>query len=132
MIRHHLFKHLIVVVCTLAYAQSIGAQGINRDPTKVSVVFRLPGSENVVVKKDIPYKSVGDLELRLDAYYPPSLKKDERLPAVIFVNGVGNNAIFPKFKDWGQYTNWARLVAASGFVAINYDSRGSEAEADAV
>lgn len=48
-------------------------------------------------------------------------------PAVLFVTGIpdpGAAAFFgAPFKDWQSYVDWARLVAASGLVAILYQNQ---------
>ncbi|HSB10098.1 MAG TPA: hypothetical protein VLM38_11485 [Blastocatellia bacterium] len=124
------WKCLILSAALTVYSVSVSAQRLGPNPTQQTVVYRLANSEKVLVRKDVTYKTIGDLELKLDAYYPAEMKKDERLPLVIFINGVGNRDNFPKVRNWGQYTNWGRLVGASGFAAINYDSRLAEAEAD--
>jgi tetratricopeptide (TPR) repeat protein len=125
---NHIRKFMILFVCLTTWALPAIAQ--RGDPTQQTVVYHLPSTDKVLVQADTIYKTAGDVQLKLDTYYPPTLKKDDRLPVVIFINGVGNRDGFPKFKTWGQYTNWARLVAASGFAAINYDSRSGETEAD--
>jgi tetratricopeptide (TPR) repeat protein len=97
------------------------------------VVLTLPGMEKAEVRRDVVYKAEGDLKLKLDLYLPPGTPASARLPVVIFVNGVGDppaGAPVPPLKEWGQYTSWPRLVAASGMAAVTYQSRGEEADAD--
>ncbi len=102
-----------------------------QDPLKRPVVYTLPGMEAASVKRDITYKTVNGAALKMDAYYPAGMKSDARLPVVIFVNGVGDpGSERPKVKEWGQYTGWAKLIAASGFVAINYETRTADPDAD--
>ena len=126
-----LSRYLIFCAALTISFSSTQAQQANRDPRQQAVVYQLSNSDKVIVQKDITFKTVGELQLKLDVYYPAEMKKDERLPVVVFINGVGNRPDFPKFKDWGQYRDWGKLVAASGLAAINYDSRGEEAVADA-
>ena len=125
------WKYLVLCVGFVLSFSSALAQQANRDPRQQATVYRLPNMDQVTVQKDITFKTVGDLQLKLDVYYPAEMKKDERLPVVVFIDGVGNRADRPRFKDWGQYRDWGKLVAASGLAAINYDSRGEEAVADA-
>lgn len=97
------------------------------------VVYKLPGMEKAEVRRDVVYKTEGDVTLRLDLYLPPGTAEGARLPVVVFVNGVGDPppaSGLPKVKEWGQYTSWPRLVAASGMAAVTYESRGAEADAD--
>jgi len=50
-------------------------------------------------------------------------------PAIAFVDGVGD-APDSKLKEWGQYTCWAPLMAASGYIAVTYESRGPDTVPD--
>ena len=112
----------------VARQQQAAAQ---QDPLKRPVVYRLPGMDDANVKRDITYKTVNGAALKMDVYYPAGAKDDARLPVVIFVNGVGDPpAGRPKLKEWGQYTCWAKLIAASGFVAINYETTTADPDTD--
>lgn len=109
---------IIALLATTGAAQ----QDLRRQP----VVYRLPGMEKVTVQRDQTYKTAGDSTLKMDVYYPPGFKGESRLPAVIFVNGVGA----PDLKDWTVYNEWGQMAAVSGMVAINYQSRQTEAAQD--
>ncbi|MGA9773407.1 MAG: hypothetical protein WBV94_30530 [Blastocatellia bacterium] len=133
---HHRFSSqtasLLILLLTssgiVAGQQQAPAQ---QDPLKRPVVYTLPGMEGASVKRDITYKTANGAALKMDAYYPAGMKTDARLPAVIFVNGVGDpGAERPKVKEWGQYTCWAKLIAATGFVAINYEASTADPAAD--
>jgi dienelactone hydrolase len=106
-------RALSVVVAVALLAAPAVAQ--RPDPRKMGVVFTLAGTESVRVRANLPYKG----ELTMDLYSPPSAPAGARLPAVVFVNGIGA----PELKDWKVYQDWGRLVAASGMVGINYQSR---------
>lgn len=54
----------------------------------------------------------------LDIYLPPDVAHAEKRPAVIFIHGGAKTEYTPK--DWGIYTSWGRLVAASGFVGVTF------------
>ncbi len=64
------------------------------------------------------------MELSMDLYYPPVLKKDESRPAVIFASG------YPEFglKDLQQYISWGKLTALNGQIGINYETSQPEAD----
>ena len=89
-----------------------------------------PGMDDANIKRDITYKTVNGAALKLDAYYPAGMKDDARLPVVIFVNGVGDPPQIAKVKEWGQYTCWPKLIAASGFIAISYEARPADPDTD--
>ena len=63
-------------------------------------------------------------ELPFDLYRPEG---DGKRTAVVFVFGIpdpGAVAFFgAPFKDWQSYVDWARLVAATGRVAVLYQNR---------
>src|ERR1041384_6500367 len=74
-----------------------------------TVVLKLPGMEQVEVRKDVAYGNH-----KLDLYRPANAKGN--LPVVVFVNGIDR----AELKEWGQYTSWPRLVAVRGMAAITH------------
>lgn len=80
----------------------------------------------VVVKHNVKYQPTRDSTLSLDIYYPPNLKSRSKLPAVIFVFGYSDSKMIEmtgsKLKDFGQYLSWGQLTAASGLIAITYET----------
>ncbi|MGH7599603.1 MAG: hypothetical protein ACREOI_24875 [bacterium] len=125
------FKHLSprvakwlapALLCAVALTENVAAQDVIQRP----VVYRLPAMETVIVKKDVVYKTVDGVSLKMDVYYPPQLGKTDKLPLVIFTNGVGALEI----PQWRVYQDWARLAAASGLIAVNYQSRPNAAFKD--
>jgi dienelactone hydrolase len=105
-----------------ARAQSAGPNRLH-DVTAQEVVYAVPGMEKVVLRSDVPFKKIEGSELKLDLYYPPDAKPGGKLPAVVFINGVGDRS-GNKLKDWGIYKSWGRLVAASGWIGVNFEARG--------
>jgi dienelactone hydrolase len=88
--------------------------------------------DRATIQRDVTYKTDGGAQLKMDVYHPANVSKDARLPVVIFVNGVGDpQPPTLKLKEWGQYTTWPRLVAATGLAAITYESRSASTAADA-
>jgi acetyl esterase/lipase len=96
-------------------------------PANKEIVYTLPGMEKALVRKDIPYKTIDDLELMLDVYYPANSDGKTHLPAVIFIHGDGSPEQLKHTKDWGQYVGWGQLIAASGMIAVVANHRSSEA-----
>jgi dienelactone hydrolase len=111
-----------VLLCAVALVENATAQGVSAQ----SVVYRLPAMETVVVKKDVVYKTVDGVSLKMDVYYPPQMGKTDKLPLVIFNNGAG----ILEIPQWRVYQDWARLAAASGLIAVNYQSRPNAAFKD--
>jgi len=87
------------------------------------VHYELPGTDRVEVKQNIAYKKVDGRELLLDVYRPPGT--EERLPAIIMIHGSGPQFLVEHAKDWGNFTGFGRLIAASGHVAVAFNHRGS-------
>jgi tetratricopeptide (TPR) repeat protein len=69
------------------------------------------------VRRDIPYRQVGEVGLRFDLYRPAREKR--ALPVVIFLNGIGASWM----RGHVQYQGWARTAAAAGLVGITLDTR---------
>lgn len=88
------------------------------------LVYTVPGMDRVKVRKNLTYKRVIGVELKMDVYSPVGLQRGARRPAVIFIHG---GRIPPNLrktpKDWGAYISFGQLVAASGFVGITFNHR---------
>lgn len=94
---------------------------------KLTVVYSIPGVDEVTVRRDVPYFETESVSLAFDIYYPPGAAADDRRPVVLIVYGY-SDAGFPNvfgrsFKEMGQTVSWARLIAASGMVAVLYSNR---------
>jgi acetyl esterase/lipase/ketosteroid isomerase-like protein len=85
------------------------------------VVYKVPGMDQVKVRKDLVYKETADANVRMDVYTPPGLTAGEKRPAVVFIHGGAATAYRPK--EWGIYQSWGRLVAASGMVGVTFTHR---------
>jgi acetyl esterase/lipase len=89
---------------------------------KKQVAYTLAGTDSVRVAPGL-YQEGGSVPLAFDAYYPTSAA-EEPLPAVILVTGFADSGARQRFgchfKDMGVFVSWARLIAASGCVAITY------------
>jgi acetyl esterase/lipase len=77
--------------------------------------------DKVKVQSNLKYTSVNNPNLLMDVYIPTDLAKDERRPAVLFIHGGAGAETRPK--DWGIYTSWGRLIAASGLVSVTFTHR---------
>ena len=110
-----------------AWGQATTTPRDELDVTTYEVVYTVPGMSGVSVRADLPFKyAPGGGTLRLDVYHPPGFTREARLPAVVFVNGVGE----PALKGWPIYRSWARLVAGSGFTAVTFESRRPQVRDD--
>jgi acetyl esterase/lipase len=85
------------------------------------VVYKMAGTEKVKVIPDLNYTGSDSPYRKMDVYVPPSLGKSERLPAVLFIHGGASERFTPK--DWGIYTSWGRLIAASGMIGVTFTHR---------
>ena len=101
-----------------------------------TVLYTMPGMDDVVVRRDEPYKVTESGALTMDLYYPPGATRDTRLPAVIFVFGYSDvgypNMLGCTFREMGMCVSWAKLFAASGIVAIAYTNREPVQDVEAV
>ena len=88
------------------------------------VCLRLEGMDAVTVRRDVVYATVDADHLLMDLYYPPGRTTATRWPVVIIVAGYPET-LEPRrlpstYKDLGWTVSTARLIAASGMVAIPY------------
>ncbi len=93
------------------------------DPTSWGVVYDIPAMKNVKVKTDVPYSG----NLTIDIYSPRNAKSTDRLPAVIFLNAIGD-APNNKLKNWEIYKSFPRVVAAHGMVGISMEMDGTRVQ----
>lgn len=81
----------------------------------------------VTTRQNLECPVSGAEALTVDIYYPPDAKKEERIPAVVFVLGYSDTGFQKmlgcKQKEMESYICWARLVAASGLIAITYTTK---------
>jgi len=96
---------------------------VEPNPTLKPVVYDVPGTSAVTVRRELPYADAR----AMDIYAPEGVGPR---PAVILVTGFpdpGMEAYLgKKLKDWASYEGWARLIAASGAVAVTYANREPE------
>jgi len=88
------------------------------------IYYSVPGMDKAVVHPDVVYRRDGQAEMKMDICLPPDVAGNVRLPAVIFIHGgpLGSNPNPPP-KDWGVYTSYGRLMAASGLVGVTFNHR---------
>lgn len=98
--------------------------------TKTRVVYQNPEADQVIVQRDLEYKT----SLTMDVYYPAHVTQES--PTVIIVAGYpdqGHQKLLGcKFKETGSSTSWAQLIAASGMVCITYSNKEPVADFDAL
>ena len=85
------------------------------------LVLKVPGMDKVKVIRNLKYAKSDDANVLMDVYIPPDLAEGVKPPAVIFLHGGAKTDYTPK--DWAIYTNWGRLIAASGFVGVTFTHR---------
>lgn len=104
--------------------------------SKRTVLYELPGAEAVIVEPDVEYSAGDGSALTMDVYRPADAHPDRELPAVLIVAGFPDPGyekfVGCRFKDTGSSVSWARLIAASGMVAVTYANREPEADLDSV
>jgi len=125
-------SNLVLLICLLAFFmpfnfKTSAQQNTQSKPReKGAVVLELPGMDNIIVKKDIPYQSVTGTSLNMDIYYPPNFDFKSKIPAIIIVLGytdmAGQKLLGSKFKNYITFISWCKIIAASGMAAIIYET----------
>lgn len=104
--------------------------------TKKTIVYKIPGMDDVIIRRDVEYRQERGVPLGMDIYRPAKSKSGGRTSAVIFVTGYpdpGFEKIFGcQQKDMESYISWAKLVAASGLVAITYANAAPATDVEAL
>jgi acetyl esterase/lipase len=118
------------LIFVLVLGATISAQSQNQLPPEIRemarkvmmpVVYEVPGMEKVKVAQNLKYTSSDDPNVLMDIYLPPATTETEKHPAVILIHGGVRTEYTPK--DWGLYTSWGRLIAASGLAAVTFTHR---------
>jgi glyoxylase-like metal-dependent hydrolase (beta-lactamase superfamily II) len=86
---------------------------VRKTPYPGNVVYTLPQMDEVLLANELAYHN----NLKVDIYYPPNYNFETRLPIVILAHGFQETDEFDK--DIPQQMDWARLIAASGMIAIS-------------
>jgi len=98
------------------------------------LVYQVPGMKDVIRRPGIVFHSEAGSDLKLDLFLPPRPWKDDRLPLVVLISGYPDPAIKKYYgvnqKDLGLFDSWAELIAASGMIAVTYESERSASETD--
>ncbi len=85
------------------------------------VVYQVPGMDKVRVVQNLRYTKSDDPNVSMDIYLPSDTASRGKHPVVMFIHGGAKTEYTPK--DWGIYTSWGRIVAASGFVGVTFTHR---------
>lgn len=114
---------VFLLLCTNGM-QAQSTQNTQRE--QGAVVYDLPRMDDVIIKKDIPYKETAGTTLKMDIYYPPDFDFQRKIPAVIIVLGypdvAGKKLLGSEFKNYIQLVSWCKIISASGMAAIVYES----------
>jgi hypothetical protein len=84
---------------------------------QMPVVYRVPGMDKAVVRRNLVYKTAGKTPLELDAYLPAGLDSGERRAAVVFVHG-GPAPPDMRPKYWGAYVSYGKLATTSAWSGL--------------
>jgi hypothetical protein len=82
------FYSLLIVMTFPLYAQQQNLSIF--DGRSWGVVLEHPDMKNVSLRSNVPYLSDSKGALRLDVYLPAGVKATDRLPAIIFLNSLGD------------------------------------------
>jgi acetyl esterase/lipase len=118
------FLRISIALATLGVpaAEANKAPEPDPDDTEIKpIVYQVPGMDAVHVRRNLKYTDVDNPYLLMDVYIPPRLTKEDRRPAVLFIHGGAGAEEAPK--NWGVYTSWGRVIAASGMVGVTFSHR---------
>ena len=139
-----LITSTIIASCSGDSEKTSNLEVQNQDPdttqeldlTQKRIVYQIPGMEDVICHKGIVYHTINGMDLKADIYMPPAIEKETGHPLVIIVNNYPDSAINKRFgrdqKDIELFISWAELIAASGMVAVTYQTEFSHSETDSL
>lgn len=115
-----------IILLLITFVSALAHVSAQVPITERPLVYQQPGMDKVHIRKNVVYKTANDTALAMDIYYPPGFDNKTKRPVVIFNNGVGSLDLL----NWRAYTDWARLCAVNGLIAVNYQSRQGRAFID--
>ncbi len=118
------FFGALILISANAFSQSTTSSSV-MDPLSFEVILDDPSMKDVSIKKDVTFLKDEKGSLNMDLYVPPNVRANQKLPAIIFLNAIGDRAGARKVKNWGIYTSWPRLMATKGYVGISMDADAS-------
>lgn len=95
------------------------------DPLQYGLVLDDPKMKEVKAQRDVTYLSDEKGTLKLDLYSLPGLTANDKRPAIIFLNAIGERPNARKVKSWGIYTTWPTMIAANGYIGISMEADAS-------
>jgi acetyl esterase/lipase len=99
---------------------------VNKPERKTSwpgnVVYTMPETDKVLLASELTYYN----DLKIDVYYPPSYNFDAKLPIVILAHGFQETDEYDK--DMPSHMDWAKLIAASGMIAVSAQAGSAPVE----
>lgn len=113
-------KKIAVLIFIFSAVNLFAQEKSPLDATNWGVVYDVPATKNVKMK-NVAYSE----NLTIDVYSPPNAKANEKFPAVVFLNAIGD-APTNKVKSWEIYKSFPRLMAAHGIVGISMDADGAK------
>ena len=109
--------HLVLTIILLTTLIPGAVRAQNRDPSKIPVVYGVPGMDQAIVRSGVVFDTSSATPLAFDAYLPRGLRKGERRPAIVFISGG------ERVRHWRWFITWGQLAAAHGLVGIVPDKR---------
>ncbi len=139
-----LFASILLTYCTggtektskVDDTNQVSTSGQELELPQRRIVYQIPEMEDVVCHKGEIYYSGNSFDLEADIYIPPGLSRGSKLPLVILTNNypdvVWNKNSGVCHKDWQMIISWAELIAASGMIAVTYQTLYSQSESDSL
>ncbi len=87
-----------------------------------NVVYAMTEMDKVLLASELTYYN----DWKVDIYYPPGYNFDAKLPIVILAHGFQETDEYDK--DMPQHMDWAKLIAASGMIAVSAQAGSAPVE----
>lgn len=121
-----LLMPLFLLVSPAVWAQQQLAERVDPEWLKPllpkRIVYSVSGMERIKARKDVVWKRVEGVDLKLDIYTPPGKPRNRPLPVVVFIHGWPIPAnLLTEPKEWGSYISRGQLAAASGFAGVTFN-----------
>ena len=109
-------------------SEHIEREAILREIAKKKVAYRLPGMDELPVRRNLTYRSTSGSGLLMDVYYPSS-QPGPCAPVVLVPLAYPDPEA--RVRMYGPVTSWAQLIAAAGMAAVLYGAEAPEEDVHA-
>lgn len=112
---------MLLLVIETIWSQDTTGFGAFLHAVNQPLCYTLPNDDDLVILRDVVYKSTPSGPLKADVYRPKKTAHD--LPIIILIHGGVGNDIPLRPKEWGGFVTRSKAMAVQGFLVVMFNTR---------